>query len=156
MNLAQDWAADPDGDGQLFNEDPSEAAAHAQPQIAAPLARGTAKARKAHKGFEKLLSAAGVWEVAKASIGVDLCMGTHQRCQRQRIFVSQTFWHPSISILCFQGKGRAVLVPPQWIWEGFAQFAPDAAEVACTALDMLSAARYFEVCHRVVMLCTCP
>ena len=47
--------------------------------------------------------------------------------------------------ICLQGKGRAVLVPPQWIWEGFAQFAPDAAEVACNALDILSAARYFEV-----------
>ena len=39
-----------------------------QPHSAAPLARGTAKARKAHKGFEKLLSAAGVWEVAKVCI----------------------------------------------------------------------------------------
>ena len=39
-----------------------------QPHSAAPLARGTAKARKAHKGFEKLLSAAGVWEVAKVSM----------------------------------------------------------------------------------------
>ena len=37
-----------------------QAAAPAQPP------RGTAKARKAYQGFEKLLAAGGVWEVAKA------------------------------------------------------------------------------------------
>ena len=65
-------------------------------------------------------------------------------CRAGQFYVF-VFVQPEKHLCVSKGKGRAVLVPPQWIWEGFAQFAPDAAEVACNALDMLSAARYFDV-----------
>ncbi|KAK9815889.1 hypothetical protein WJX72_011499 [[Myrmecia] bisecta] len=43
-----------------------------------------------------------------------------------------------------KGRGRAVTAPPQWIWEGLATYAPQAAELACQAADVASAAKYFE------------
>ena len=46
-----------------------------------------------------------------------------------------------------QGRGRSMSVPPQWVWEGFAQFAPEAAELACQGLDLAAAERYFDVRH---------
>lgn len=77
MSLSDEGLAQPDAEQERYSVEPANGLLHnqpqkqleppAQPQTAAPLARGTAKTRKAHKGFEKLLSAAGVWEVAKAS-----------------------------------------------------------------------------------------
>ncbi|KAK9845781.1 hypothetical protein WJX81_002214 [Elliptochloris bilobata] len=42
-----------------------------------------------------------------------------------------------------KGRGRAVIAPPHYVWEGLAQFAPEAAELACRAADAASAAQYF-------------
>ena len=42
-----------------------------------------------------------------------------------------------------QGRTRAVEVPPQHVWEGMAQYAPEAAELACHSLDIASAESYF-------------
>ncbi len=77
VHLSNDGDAEADAEQGRYSTEPSNGIPEsqqpgqgelaAQAQIAMPLARGTAKARKAHKGFEKLLSAAGVWEVAKAS-----------------------------------------------------------------------------------------
>lgn len=44
-----------------------------------------------------------------------------------------------------KGKGKAVTPPPHWIWEGLATHAPAAAQLACEAADLASAAKYFEV-----------
>lgn len=44
-----------------------------------------------------------------------------------------------------QGRGRAVTAPPFYVWEGLAQFAPEATELACQAADFASAAQYFAV-----------
>ena len=65
-----------------------------------------------------------------------------------------------------KGKGKAVTPPPYWIWEGLATHAPAAAQLACEAADLASAAKYFEVIllhyvclqHMFVLLgslCTC-
>lgn len=59
---------------------------------------------------------------------------------------------PFQSWLCMQGlweitkgKGRAITQPPSWVWDGLAVHAPNAAELACRATDVASAAKYFEV-----------
>eukprot|EP00891_Asterochloris_glomerata_P007995 jgi/Astpho2/7995/Aster-x1473 len=43
-----------------------------------------------------------------------------------------------------KGKGRAITQPPSWVWDGLAVHAPNAAELACRATDVASAAKYFE------------
>ena len=43
------------------------------------------------------------------------------------------------------GKGTAVAPPPQWLWDGLAAWAPEAAELACEGIDAASAAAYFKV-----------
>ena len=57
-------------------------------------------------------------------------------------------------VCCFLSRGaschdaqsrRAEASPPQWVWEGFAQFAPGAAELAARGLDLSAAAAYFDV-----------
>lgn len=47
--------------------------------------------------------------------------------------------------LDWQGRGGAPASPPQHVWESLAQFAPEAAELACRAADAASAAQYFAV-----------
>ena len=42
-----------------------------------------------------------------------------------------------------QARTQAVQVPPQHVWEGMAQYAPEAAELACHSLDIASAESYF-------------
>ena len=42
-----------------------------------------------------------------------------------------------------QGRTQAVLSPPLHVWEGLAQYAPEAAELACHSLDIASAESYF-------------
>ena len=44
-----------------------------------------------------------------------------------------------------QGKGRALMLPPGWIWESLGQHAPEAGALACQAVDLSSAANYFQV-----------
>ena len=44
-----------------------------------------------------------------------------------------------------QGKGRSLTLPPAWIWEALAEHAPEAAAVACQAVDLSLAAGYFQV-----------
>lgn len=43
-----------------------------------------------------------------------------------------------------QGRGRALMLPPAWLWEALAQHAPEAAALACQAVDLSSAANYFQ------------
>lgn len=38
---------------------------------------------------------------------------------------------------------QAVQVPPHHVWEAMAQYAPEAAELACHSLDIASAESYF-------------
>ena len=42
-----------------------------------------------------------------------------------------------------QARTQAVQVPPQHVWEGMAQYTPEAAELACHSLDIASAESYF-------------
>ena len=42
-----------------------------------------------------------------------------------------------------QGRTQAIQVPPQHVWEGMAQYVPEAAELACHSLDIASAEGYF-------------
>lgn len=54
-------------------------------------------------------------------------------------------------MLNMQGNIGIVAQPPQWLWEGMAAFAPEAAELACEGVDVASAAAYFKV-HWVIEL----
>ena len=42
-----------------------------------------------------------------------------------------------------QARTPTVQVPPQHAWEAMAQYAPEAAELACQSLDIASAQSYF-------------
>jgi hypothetical protein len=42
-----------------------------------------------------------------------------------------------------QGRSPVAAQVPQHAWEGMAQFAPEAAELACHSLDIASAESYF-------------
>ena len=44
-----------------------------------------------------------------------------------------------------KGRGRAITPAPAYIWDALASYAPLAAEIAATAANAASAAKYFEV-----------
>ena len=54
-----------------------------------------------------------------------------------------------------QVRTPSVQVPPQHAWEAMAQYAPEAAELACQSLDIASAQSYFAVVRGCTYLLAC-
>ena len=54
-----------------------------------------------------------------------------------------------------QARTPSVQVPPQHAWEAMAQYAPEAAELACQSLDIASAQSYFAVVRGCTYLLAC-
>lgn len=44
-----------------------------------------------------------------------------------------------------KGRGRAITSAPAYIWDALANYAPQAAELAASAVNATSAAKYFDV-----------
>lgn len=61
----------------------------------------------------------------------------------QRLLENKGSWEPSA-----QAAGApavAYVPPPAEAWEGLGQHTPELAEVACSAADLVSSLRYFQV-----------